>query len=354
MTLSAFDHPLLSRLVGDDDTAMLFSLEAEIDAARDFEAALAVATEAAGLTPEGSAEAIAAALEDFFPDLNQLADATERDGLMVPDLVKQMRAHVGEPNAQYVHFGATSQDVIDTSLILRLRPVLSNLEVLANEVIGQLYDLEEKYGTAALTGVTRMQNALPITGADRLQGWRAPLVRHMERLEEILPRLMVVQFGGAVGTLDKLGDKAPEVADRLAQELGLRVPDRNWHNQRDIIAELGGWLGLVTGSLGKMGQDLALMAQNDVGEVTFEGGGGSSAMPHKQNPVGAEVLVALARFNAVQTGALQQSMVHEMERSGAAWTLEWLVLPQMVVATAGALRRASSLLGSIKTLGKSA
>ena len=163
-----------------------------------------------------------------------------------------------------------------------------------------------------------------------------------------MPRLLVVQFGGAAGTLDALGDAGPQVRAALARELGLGDAPQ-WHSQRDTIADLAGWLSLVTGSLGKIGQDIALMALT--GTIEIVGGGGSSAMPHKQNPVKAEILETLARFNAAQVGAIHQAMLHPLERSGAAWTLEWLVLPQMVVASAAALRLGIALIGEIRDMG---
>jgi 3-carboxy-cis,cis-muconate cycloisomerase len=192
---------------------------------------------------------------------------------------------------------------------------------------------------------------VPITVSARVETWSLPLGRHLERLHDIRPRLLVLQFGGAAGTLDKLGSKGRAVADRMAALLGLRLPIRSWHSQRDSLAEFASWLSLVTGTLGKIGEDIALMAQNAVGEIVLEGGGASSAMPHKQNPVKAEVLVALARYNATLLSAMHQGLVHEQERSGAAWTLEWLTLPQMAVATGAALRTAAELLGSVRSIG---
>jgi 3-carboxy-cis,cis-muconate cycloisomerase len=172
-------------------------------------------------------------------------------------------------------------------------------------------------------------------------------VRHRERLASLREHIAILHLGGAAGTLDKLGQKADAVARRMAGELGLKPVDRSRHNERDGIADLASWLSLVTGSLGKMGQDVALMAQSEVAEVKLASGGGSSAMPHKSNPVGAEALVALARFNATLVSGMHHALVHENERSGAAWTLEWLILPQMAVATGAALRIAGDLAGSI-------
>lgn len=198
-------------------------------------------------------------------------------------------------------------------------------------------------------GRTRMQPAISITVRDRMASWRAPLARSRATLAALSPRLLVVQFGGAAGTLDRLGAKGAAVRKSLADRLQLQDAPQ-WQSQRDRLAELAGWLSSVTGSLGKLGQDVALMASNG-GEIALSGGGGSSAMPHKQNPVAAEMLVTLARFNAVQVSGMHQALVHENERSGSAWTLEWLILPQMLIAAGAATRTAEKLLGSIERIG---
>ena len=198
-----------------------------------------------------------------------------------------------------------------------------------------------------------MQDALPIRAGNRITTWHDPIARHLSRLEEMLPRLMVLQFGGPVGTLDKFGDKGMAVAERVADHLGLGLPEHSWHGQRDNLVEFAGWLSLISGSLGKMGADIALMAQNAIGEISIEGAGSSSAMPHKSNPVGAEILVTLAHLNATLVGGMHQAMVHEQERSGAAWTLEWLLLPQMIMATGAGLRTALVLCSQITRIGNS-
>ncbi|RRI07101.1 3-carboxy-cis,cis-muconate cycloisomerase [Mesorhizobium tamadayense] len=349
MTVSPFDHPLLSALVGDEEAARHFSVEADIGAMISFERALAEAEAECGVIPREAGAAIVKALASFRPDTAELRGGVAKDGVVVPELVRQIKATVGGQFGEFVHFGATSQDVIDTSLVLRLRQAIDHTGLLLSENIVRLANLEQECGSRALMGMTRMQPAIPITVADRIVSWRAPLERHQQRLTEQSGRLLVVQFGGAAGTLDKLGDKAPAVRAALAAKLGLSDAPQ-WHCQRDALAEFASWLSLVTGSLGKFGQDIALMAQAGT-DIRLYGGGGSSAMPHKQNPVKAEALVALARFNALQLSGMHQALVHEQERSGAAWTLEWLILPQMVVATAAALRLAAELAGQIESLG---
>jgi 3-carboxy-cis,cis-muconate cycloisomerase len=314
-----------------------------------FEVALAHAEAVAGVIPVEAAEVIADAAHRFSPDVACLRAATARDGVVVPDLVRQLRAFVGEPHGSHVHFGATSQDVIDSGLMMRLARVLPILAGRLRGLVGRLEDISAAFGQRELMGRTRMQAAIPITVGDRLAAWRSPLVRHGERVEAFARVGFAVQFGGAAGTLEKLGAKAPAIRSALAHKLGLADAPQ-WHSQRDRIGDLAALLAAITGNLGKIGQDIALMADRG-DEIELAGGGGSSAMPHKQNPVAAEVLVTLARFNAAQLGGLAQAAVHEQERSGAAWTLEWLILPQMVLATGAALRLADGLLSSVRRLG---
>jgi len=347
VTVSVFDHPFLSGLLGDEEVADFFSAKADIDAMLAFEMALAEAEAAEGVIPKEAGEAIAAALKGFTPDIADLRDGTRRDGLPVPALVKQLCKRVGEPHSESVHFGATSQDLIDTSMALRLVGLLGILGRRIDALVAELDALTARDGDIEVMGHTRMQAAIPVPAARKIASWRDPLARHSQRLEAVEKEIGILHFGGAAGTLDKLGDKAGRVTERLAERLGLTAMPRARHCERDAQAGLASWLSLVTGSLGKMGQDIALMAQSEMGEIRLASGGGSSAMPHKQNPIGAEMLVTLARFNATLLSGMHQSLVHENERSGAAWTLEWMLLPQMAVATGAALRTAAALLDGL-------
>ncbi|WP_137130855.1 3-carboxy-cis,cis-muconate cycloisomerase [Rhizobium sp. FY34] len=350
MSIFAFDHPFLSGLLGDEETGALFAAQADIAAMLAFERALALAEGEAGLIPAEAARQIDKTCGSFRPDMSGLRHGVAKDGVVVVELVKQLRGAVGGDDAQHVHLGATSQDVIDTSLILRLKGVLSLFSNRLSELEQQLHELDARFGAHSLMGHTRMQAAIPITVADRIQSWSLPISRHRARLDALLAAGLPVQFGGAAGTLDRLGDKASEVRQRLATHLGL-VDQPQWQSQRDIMVEIADLFSLISGSLGKMGQDVALLAQMG-GEITLSGGGGSSAMAHKQNPVAAEALVSLARYNAVQVSGMHQSMVHEQERSGAAWTLEWMLLPSMAMATGVSLRLALDLVSKIQSLGR--
>jgi 3-carboxy-cis,cis-muconate cycloisomerase len=351
MSVSVFDHPLLSGLLGDDETAALFSADLDIAVMLRFEGALARSQAAEGVISGAAAAAIEDACRGFEPDMAELRRDTARDGVVVPGLVRQVRARMPAEHASSFHRGPTSQDLIDTSLVLRLRSVAEVTDRRLAAIVAALDEIDRNFGGNRLVARTRMQRALDIRVRDRVSAWRDPLVRHRERLSDIVPRLCLLQMGGPSGTLDPAEGNWPAVLKRLGAELGLQVAPTSWHSQRDRLTEFAGCLVGVSGSLGKIGQDVALMAQDEIAEVELAAGGQSSAMPHKNNPIGAEILVALARFNAVQISAMHQAMVHEQERSGAAWTLEWMVLPQICVATAAALRTAEKLVPTIRQLG---
>ncbi|MBJ6125717.1 3-carboxy-cis,cis-muconate cycloisomerase [Microvirga splendida] len=339
-------NPLLQALVGDEEVGAFFSNEAELSALLRIESALAQAEARVGLIGDEAATRIGEACASFQADWGRLASGLAQDGVIVPELVKQLRAAVGEAHGKSVHLGATSQDITDTALVLRLKDVVGIYGRRLDALTHALRLMREREGSTPLMAHTRMQQALPFTAADKIDTWIQPLERHREALAALAARLLVVQLGGPIGTRGELKGQGDAVAGAMAEILGLGYAP-SWHSQRDRIGEFAAFLSLLSGTLGKMGQDIALMAQNEVGEVKLAKGGGSSAMPHKSNPVPAEILVTLARFNAGLLGTLHHALVHENERSGAAWTLEWMVLPQMVVATAAGLRSAQALIGSM-------
>lgn len=341
----------LDLLLGDAEIAPNLDAAADLATMVEVELALAEACDEEGLIPRAAAEAIASACPNFRPDLGQLAADTFRDGIVVAGLVAQLRAHIGAPHDSSLHFGATSQDVIDTAFAIRLGRILDLFENRIAAVSGLLRELRTRFGGNRLMGRTRMQAAIPITVADRLAVWQGLVGRAEDALGEVRRRNLILSLAGPAGTSDKFGDSIGAVRQTMAARLGLAVPDYVPHAARDRIAHLGSWLSEVTGALGKIGQDVALMAQNEIAEIELAGAGGSSAMAHKQNPVRAEVLVTLARFNATQLSGLHQALVHEQERSGAAWTLEWMILPQMLNATGTALVHAQAMLGAVKRIG---
>lgn len=349
MSASVFDHPWLGGLFGDAEMAAIWSPRRQVAHMLAFEAAWSRANAAEGLFDAAEAEQAAAAIERAQIDFGDIADGTSRDGVPVPALVRQL-ARLAPADA--VHKGATSQDVVDTALALTLRDSSDLIAARLAALEAALLALEERFGDAPLMGRTRMQAAAPITVRDRIQPWRLPLRGHMERLDALRARVERVQIGGACGDRAALGDKAQAIADDVAARLGLASTGRAWHAMREGVADYASFLSLVTGTLGKMGQDICLMAQQGIDEIALSGGGGSSAMPHKQNPVSAELLVTLARFNATQVSAMHHAMIHEQERSGAAWSLEWMVLPQMLMATGRALTAAIDISRRITRIGR--
>lgn len=343
-----FDHPWLSGLFADAEIAALWSAEAQLSHMIAFEAAWSRHGHQAGLWTETNGALAAAAIDGVTLAPEELRDGTAQDGVCVPALVRLLKQRTG---AKAIHQGATSQDVIDTATVLSLVRSLDLIDQRLVQLVSDLEALEDCFGTTPLMGRTRMQAAMPISVADRLQTWRLPLVSHQERMAQLRPRVALVQIGGAAGDRAALGDGAEAVCIAVAADLGLSATPQSWHAMRDGMAEAASLLSLVTGTLGKMGQDICLMAQQGIDEITIAGGGGSSAMPHKQNPVQAELLVTLARYNAVQLSGMHHAMIHEQERSGAAWSLEWMLLPQMVQATGRALVLASEVTSQVTSLG---
>jgi len=338
-------------LFADTQISGFFASERMIERLTAFERCLALALADAGLVSAAEADGAVAAIDAFRPDLAQIRDRVTADGLPVPAFVAQLKASAPCSVSGAIHRGATSQDLIDTAMVLGLRGANDILAHRIAAVIEGFKRLDTAFGRTEMMGRTRMQAALPIRVSDRIATWSLPMERHLEHLRLLRPQVEALQFGGAVGNRSDLGGKGDAVAAAMAKRLGLANPPRAWHAMRETIADYAGWLSLVTGTIGKFGQDICLMAQQGIEEAALSGGGASSAMPHKQNPVLAELLVTYARFNATQVAGMHQALIHEQERSGAAWTLEWMILPLMVGTTGKALLVALELQDKIVRLG---
>jgi 3-carboxy-cis,cis-muconate cycloisomerase len=337
---------LLDELAGDAEIAALLSDEAQLAAILAFESALAAAEAEVGLISERAATVVAERIARFEPDWNDLRAGMLRDGLIVPSLVKQMRQAIGERHAADLHRGATSQDAVDTALILQLAKVIPVLIDRISKLEATFAALEARDGSRVLMAHTRLQAALPFTVADKIRTWREPLARHRQALSAMRGELLVIQLGGPIGDRSSFDGQGEAVARSLAARLSLGFANP-WHSTRDPIVIFGARLAALAGSLGKFGADVALLAQSEVGAITLANSGRSSAMGHKNNPVRAELLVALAHHAAGLGGTLNHAMLHENERSGAAWTLEWLTLPPLVIATGASLRTAEQLLQTV-------
>jgi 3-carboxy-cis,cis-muconate cycloisomerase len=248
-----------------------------------------------------------------------------------------------------LHYGATSQDAMDTAQVMMIRDAVNLLEVRLNTLLQKLTQLLNQYGETPCMAHTRGQQAIPVIFGVKINAWLLPLQRQVQRYAELKKRLLVVQLGGAAGTLSVYPDKAELLQSALAKELKL-YSSASWHTQRDNLCEFTNWLAMLTGILGKMGGDILVMNQSELNEVKENPGGGgeSSAMPHKNNPVLSEALVALAKLNVTLQSQQLQSLIHINERDGTAWILEWNAIPQMIINTGAALNHAVTISTHIK------
>lgn len=309
------------------------------------EAALARAEAQCGVIPESAAAIIEQVCAIDAIDLDTLAqDAVAAGNLAIP-FVKQLTAAVTARDAEagrYVHWGATSQDIIDTALVLQLRDALQEIDAGLMAAGDACAVLAATHRTTPMVARTWLQHALPTTFGLKAAGWLDALRRDVARLDTARSQLAVLQFGGAAGTLASLGDDAPAVAVHFARALQLDVPVLAWHAQRDRLVEVATTLGMLTGTLGKMARDISLLMQTEVAEVSEPSGagrGGSSTMPHKRNPVGCAAVLAAAVRVPPLVATMLAGMMQEHERALGGWQAEWDTLPQIVALAAGALRQ---------------
>jgi 3-carboxy-cis,cis-muconate cycloisomerase len=343
MTSIQFD--LTAPLGSSGPMLAVFSARRCVQRMLDVEAALARAQALHGVIPESAAAPIVAGCEAARIDFPALAAAAATAGNLAIPLVAQLTgvvAAIDADAARYVHWGATSQDVLDTGLLLQLREAFDLVEPELAALAGALAALAANHRDTPMAARTWMQQALPTTLGLKAAGWLDAVGRHQDRLRELRARLFALQFGGAAGTLASLGPAAPAVAASLAEELGLDLPDAPGHAQRDRVAEAATVLGMLVGSLGKMARDISLLTQTEVGEAAepaAPGRGGSSAMPHKRNPVGCAVALSAAVRVPGLVAAMLAGMVQEHERALGGWQAEWDTLPQIVLLAAGSLRQ---------------
>ena len=331
--------PLLSsaamRTVCDDEVYLQHML--------DFEHALARAEAAVGIIPASAVISIANACHAESFDRPALAEAAVQAGNLAIPLVKMLTAKVASADpsaARYVHWGATSQDVIDTATMLGLRAAINALITDLDRAITGFVRLAVQHRETAVVERTWLQHALPMPFGLKLAEYAAALHRSRERLKRIRRETLALQFGGAAGTLAALGDNGLKVAEQLAQELSLPLPDAPWHTHRDRIADVAAALAILTGTCGKIARDVSLMMQTDVAEAfepADEGRGGSSTMPHKRNPVAAARVLAAATMAPNLAATIMAAQVQDHERSAGPWHAEWPTLPTLQLVTSGAL-----------------
>ena len=315
----------------------------------EVEVALANAEAQCGVIPPEAAAEIARRADVSSLDFDLLRRETEIVGYPILPLVHQLVKQCGEAG-RYVHWGATTQDIMDSAVILQMRDGLSIIEADISALRGILADLSRRYRDTPMAGRTHLQQALPVTFGYKTAIWLAMFDRHAERIEQLKPRVLVGQFAGAAGTLASLGDRGFDVQRAFCQQLGLGVPVATWHVARDGLAEVVNFFGLVTASLGKIALDVMIMASTEFAELYepfVKGRGASSTMPQKRNPISSELILAACKGVRQHAGLMLDAMVQDFERATGPWHAEWMAIPESFVLTAGALHQAKFALGGL-------
>src|SRR6266581_1791187 len=341
----------IDALFSTTEMAAAFSLEAHVRGMLAFEVALALAEARAGIIPQDAANIIAGSCREDLFDVAALYREAEAAGTPAIPLVRMLTSQVGDDAKKFVHWGATSQDAIDTALMLQMR---DGIDLLVNgllNVCAVCERLAEQHRYTLMAGRTLLQQAVPITFGLKAARWLALTARQVYALRERRKRTLAVQLGGAAGTLASLGKNGLQVVDLLADELGLPVPDLPWHSERDRIAEIAGTLGVVAGAMAKIAGDVVLLTQTEVGEAlegAAPGKGGSSAMPQKHNPVDAAFAIASARLAIGEVSVILSAMMQEHERAVGGWQAEWVALPNLFRYTSSAVEHVRGMISGLK------
>jgi 3-carboxy-cis,cis-muconate cycloisomerase len=346
---TVLDSILFRDAFGTPQMREVFSDHALVGRYAEVEVALAKAEANCGVIPADAAEIIAKRTDVSAFDFDLLREETNNVGYPILPLVHQMAKQCGEAG-RYVHWGATTQDIMDTAVVLQLREGLKLIEEDIRALRGILADLSKRYRDTPMAGRTHLQQALPVTFGYKTSIWLAMFDRHAERLAQLKPRVLVGQFAGAAGTLASLGAKGFEVQQGLCEELALGVPVSTWHVARDGLAEVVNFLALVTGSLGKIALDIMIMASTEFAEVYepfVKGRGASSTMPQKRNPISSELMLAAAKAVRQHAGLMLDAAIQDFERATGPWHAEWIAIPESFVLTAGALHQAKFALGGL-------
>ena len=348
MSASVFDSPLMAGLFPTGEVGRLFSDSAQIRAMLLVEGALATAQGGLGVIPEISAAAITRATREVQIDPGALARATGQNGVPVPALVAAFRAEMNAPeHAQYVHWGATSQDILDTALMLRLRQALSLIEGDVRGALEPLARLAETHADLPMAARTYGQHATPTSFGAVAAEWGRPLLSLLGELPALRAATLLVSLSGAAGTAAALGPEARDTRRAMAEALGLGDPQASWHTDRTPVLRIADWLTRLMLACGKIGDDLTAHSRSDLAELRLSTAGGSSTMPQKQNPVVPAALCALARQAPGQLSTLQSAAQHSHQRDGAAWFTEWMVLPQIVLSAACAVQQTRAVLATL-------
>jgi 3-carboxy-cis,cis-muconate cycloisomerase len=349
MACTVVDSILYRDAFGTPAMRAVFSDHALIQRYIDAEVALAKAEARVGVIPAEAAEVIARESRIDRIDFDHMRAETDIVGYPILPLVHQLVQMCGDAG-RYVHWGATTQDIMDTAVALQICDALDIIDADIRELRSILADLAVKHRDTPMAGRTHLQQALPVTFGYKVAIWLAMFDRHQQRLAELRPRVALVEFAGAAGTLASLGTKGFEVQEAMADELGLGVPATTWHVARDGFAEAVNLLALITGSLGKIALDIMIMASTEFSEVAepfVKGRGASSTMPQKRNPISSELMLAASKAVRQHAGLMVDAMVQDFERATGPWHAEWIAIPESFILTAGALHQAKFALGGL-------
>ena len=348
---TAIDSAIYRDIFSTDAMRQVWSDQTRIQRYLDVEKALAVAQGKLGVIPQEAADEIAKQCDAGQQDFAKLKSATEHIGYPVLPVVQQLTALCKDGLGQWCHWGATTQDITDTSTVLQIQAGLELVEVDLKAILDALAGLAKEYRNTPMVGRSNIQQAIPMTFGYKAAVWLAGLQRQAERLEQMKPRVLMGEFGGAVGTLASLGAKGLPVQEGMMKELGLAQPPIAWHTVRDTIAEVGCFLGLLCGLLDKIATDVKIMQMTEVNEVQEPDGGGgrgaSSTMPQKRNPISCAYITACSSVVRQHASALLNAMNADFERATGTWEIEWLVLPEIFCYTAGALAQAKYMLSGL-------
>ncbi len=351
MPVIVVNQGIFGEMFGTDEMRALFADRALVQRYLDVEAALARAQARLGIIPHAASAAITAVAQVERVDFAWLTARTEIVGYPILPLVEQLSSWPADGLGQYCHWGATTQDIMDTADVLQLRDALTLVDGQLAAIGEALAALADQHAETPMAGRTHLQHALPISFGYKCATWLAAIDRHRVRLQQLKPRLLVVQFSGAAGTLASLGKDGLATQSALAVELGLAIPDITWHSIRDGFAEATGLLALIAGSIGKIGYDIMLLMQTEITEVLepfVAGRGASSTMPQKRNPTSSEMMVAAAKIVREQHSLMLDALVQDHERATGPWHVEWHALPTAFIVASGGLRGAREALQGLE------
>ena len=351
MTATALDSAIFRDIFSTPEMRRVFSDEARTAYYLEIEAALARVQARLGVIPEKAAREIEAQCRIEKIDLARLKTQTERIGYPILGVVQQIVELCADGLGEWCHWGATTQDITDTATILQVRAALELVENDIKAIARALADLARRYRDTPMAGRSNLQQAVPLTFGFKMAALLAAMQRHRERLSQMRPRVLVGEFGGAVGTLASLGGHGLKVQAALMDELGLGHPEIAWHTVRDRIGEVACFLGLVTGTLGKISMDVKLLMQTEVAEVYepfHEARGSSSTMPQKRNPISCLYIHSTVALVRQHVAALLEAAVADHERSTGPWEIEWISLPEIFLLAAGALAQTRLLVSGLE------